>query len=77
MAIKYEVFQDGGLKYLLLKLSAKLTNLLAEKVGVNDVATDSTLGLVKTNANKLASPNETKWKLQVANDGTLTTEAIS
>ena len=57
MAIKYEVFQDGGLKYLLLKLSAKLTNLLGEKVGVNDVATDSTLGLIKTNANKSISLN--------------------
>lgn len=57
MAIKYEQFQDGGLKYLLLKLSAKLTNLLAEKVGVNDLATDSTLGLVKTNANKSISLN--------------------
>lgn len=49
MAIKYEQFQDGGLKYLLLKLSAKLTNLLAEKVGVNDLATAEKLGLVKLN----------------------------
>lgn len=57
MAIKYEVFQDGGLKYLLLKLSAKLTNLLAEKVGVNDVATDSALGLVKTNPNESVTLN--------------------
>lgn len=49
MAIKYEQFQDGGLKYLLLKLSAKLTNLLAEKVGVNDLATAEKLGLIKLN----------------------------
>lgn len=49
MAIKYEQFQDGGLKYLLLKLSAKLTALLAEKVGVDDVATATKLGLVKSN----------------------------
>lgn len=57
MAIKYETFQDGGLKYLLLKLSVKLTSLLAEKVGVNDVATDSTLGLVKTNPNESVDVN--------------------
>ena len=50
MAIKYEVFQDGGLKYALLKLSAKLTELLAEKVGVNDKATDDALGLIKLNS---------------------------
>ena len=52
MAIKYEMFQDGGLKYLLLKLSAKLTNLLAEKVGVNDQATEEKLGLIKLNSNQ-------------------------
>lgn len=50
MAIKYEVFQDGGLKYMLLKLSAKLTTLLAEKVGLNDKATDGALGLVMLNS---------------------------
>ena len=57
MAIKYEQFQDGGLKYLLLKLSAKLTSLLAEKVGVDDVATDSALGLVKLNPNESVGVN--------------------
>ena len=57
MAINYETFQDGGLKYLLLKLSAKLTALLAEKVGLDDVATDSTLGLVKTNPNESVDVN--------------------
>lgn len=49
MSIEYETFKDGGLKYLLLKLSAKLTTLLASKVGINDVATDNILGLVKIN----------------------------
>lgn len=57
MAIKYEVFSDGGLKYALLKLSAKLTELLGEKVGVNDVATDSTLGIVKLNPNESVEVN--------------------
>ena len=57
MAIEYETFKDGGLKYLLLKLSAKLTALLAEKVGLDDVATDSTLGLVKTNPNESVDVN--------------------
>ena len=57
MAIKYEQFQDGGLKYLLLKLSAKLTNLLAEKVGVNDLATAEKLGLVKLNPNESVEVN--------------------
>ena len=57
MAIKYEQFQDGGLKYLLLKLSVKLTNLLAEKVGVNDLATAEKLGLVKLNPNESVEVN--------------------
>ena len=49
MAIEYETFKDGGLKFLLLLISAKLTNLLASKVGVDDLATAEKLGLVKTN----------------------------
>lgn len=57
MAIEYETFKDGGLKYLLLKLSAKLTNLLAEKVGVNDLATAEKLGLVKLNPNESVEVN--------------------
>ena len=57
MSIEYETFKDGGLKYLLLKLSAKLTALLAEKVGLDDVATASTLGLVKTNPNESVEVN--------------------
>ena len=57
MAIKYEQFQDGGLKYLLLKLSVKLTNLLAEKVSVNDLATAEKLGLVKLNPNESVEVN--------------------
>ena len=42
MAIEYETFKDGGFKYALLKLASILTNKLAEKVGVNDVATEMT-----------------------------------
>ena len=57
MAIKYEVFQDGGLKYALLKLSAKLTELLAEKVGVNDLATAEKPGLIKLNPNESVEVN--------------------
>lgn len=52
MSIEYETFKDGGFKYALLKLSAKLTALLAEKVGVSDVATDTDYGIVKTNPNQ-------------------------
>lgn len=57
MAIEYETFKDGGLKYLLLKLSAKLTTMLAEKVGVTDIATAETLGLVKLNPNESVDVN--------------------
>ena len=57
MAIEYETFKDGGFKYALLKLSAKLTNLLAEKVGVNDLATAENLGLVKLNPNESVEVN--------------------
>ncbi|MBQ9021722.1 MAG: hypothetical protein IJ113_06880 [Eggerthellaceae bacterium] len=49
MAIEYETFKDGGLKYALLKLKAELTSLLAGKTNTTDQATDSTLGLVKLN----------------------------
>lgn len=57
MAIEYETFKDGGLKYALLKLSAKITALLAEKVGVNDAATDAVLGLVKLNPSEAVTLN--------------------
>lgn len=57
MAIEYETFKDGGLKYALLKLSAKLTSLLAEKVGVNDLATATELGLIKLNPNESVTLN--------------------
>lgn len=57
MAIEYETFKDGGFKYALLKLSAKLTALLAEKVGINDAATDTTLGLVKLNPSQSVDVN--------------------
>ena len=49
MAIEYETFQNGGLSYVLTKLKSVLTGLLSGKVNITDKATDSTLGLVKTN----------------------------
>ena len=57
MAIEYETFKDGGFKYALLKLSAKLTAMLAEKVGVDDKATAQALGLVKLNPNQSIEMN--------------------
>lgn len=57
MAIRWETFQEGGFKYALLKLSAKLTSLLAEKAGISDVATADTLGLVKLNPNENVTLN--------------------
>lgn len=57
MAIRWETFQEGGFKYALLKLSAKLTSLLAEKVGISDVATADTLGLVKLNPDESVTLN--------------------
>jgi hypothetical protein len=50
MPTNYETFKDGGLKYLLLKVKDKLDTLLSSKVNTTDTATDSTLGLVKTNS---------------------------
>ena len=50
MAINYETFKDGGLKYVLLKLKTVIDTLLADKVDNTTEATDSTLGLVKTNS---------------------------
>lgn len=50
MAINHETFKDGGLKYVLLKLKTVIDNLLADKVDNTTKATDSTLGLVKTNS---------------------------
>ena len=49
MAINYETLRDGGLKYVLLKLKDKLASLLSDKVDKTQNATDSVLGLVKTN----------------------------
>lgn len=57
MAINFETFKDGGVKYFLLKLSAKLTALLAEKVGVNDIATSTDYGIVKLNPNESVTLN--------------------
>lgn len=50
MAIEYETFKDGGLKYALLKLKSQLTSLLSSKVNNTDVATDTDYGIVKTNS---------------------------
>lgn len=49
MAINYETFAGGGLKYALMKLRDKLDTLLADKVNNTDQATETTLGLVKLN----------------------------
>lgn len=57
MAINYETFTDGGFKYALLKLSAKITSLLASKVGINDVASETTLGLIKLNPSESVTLN--------------------
>jgi len=59
MAINYETFKDGGLKYALLKLKAKLDALLAGKVDTTQQATDSTLGLVKLNSSESVGVNAT------------------
>ena len=58
MAINYETFKDGGLKYVLLKLKEKFNALLADKVDKTQQATDSTLGLIKTNAIENITLNE-------------------
>lgn len=49
MAIEYESFKDGGVKYLLMKLKEKLTTLLAGKVDTTKRATETELGLVMLN----------------------------
>lgn len=58
MAIKYETFQDGGFKYALLKLATTLTLKLANKLDKDQQATDSLLGLIKTNLPKSIYLNE-------------------
>lgn len=50
MATNYETFKDGGLKYVLLKLKTKIDGLLETKVDTTKQATDTDLGLVKTNS---------------------------
>lgn len=57
MAINYETFKDGGLKYVLLKLRDVIDNLLADKVDNTDYATDNAYGLVKTNSAESVSLN--------------------
>lgn len=52
MATNYEAFKEGGFKYSLMKLKSKLDTLLSNKVDKTASATDSTLGLVKTNPGK-------------------------
>ena len=46
----YETFNEGGLKYALLKLKDKIVSLLSEKVDNTQKATDDELGIVKTNS---------------------------
>lgn len=50
MAIEYEGFKEGGFKYALMKLKSAIETILAGKVDTTTQATDSTLGLVKTNS---------------------------
>ena len=50
MAINYESFKSGGLLYVLQKLKNVIDGLLAGKVDKTTQATDSALGLVKTNS---------------------------
>lgn len=57
MATEYETFKDGGFKYALMKLKTKLDTLLAGKVGINDVATDTDYGIVKTNPSESVTLN--------------------
>lgn len=57
MAIEYETFKDGGLKYLLLKLKAELTTLLNGKTDKTQLATDTEAGLIKLNPNESVTLN--------------------
>ena len=57
MAIEYETFKDGGLKYVLMKLKTTLTSLLATKVDNTTKATDTDLGLVMLNPSESVGMN--------------------
>lgn len=57
MAINYESFKDGGVKYLLMKLRDLLDGLLAEKVDTDALATDTELGLIKLNSGQSIGVN--------------------
>lgn len=58
MAINYETFKDGGLKYLLMKIRDKLDALLADKIDKTAQATEEMLGLVKLNPGMSVYMNE-------------------
>lgn len=64
MATNYETFKDGGFKYALMKLKSKLDTLLSNKVDKTALATDTILGLVKTNPGKSIELN-TDGQLEV------------
>lgn len=57
MAIEYETFKEGGLKYALMKLKDRLTTLLAGKVDVTKQATETELGLIKLNPGESVTLN--------------------
>lgn len=63
-----------GMEFILPRITR--TNTGAGSAGGYDIK-DLTVTKQVDSGIILNSPNETKWKLQVANDGTLTTEAIS
>lgn len=58
MAIKYEVFQDGGLKYFLIRLWDRVNIALQLKVNINKRADENSLGLMKTNPSESITLNE-------------------
>lgn len=57
MAALYETFKDGGVKYLLLEIKSVIDALMTAKVDKTAQATDSDLGLVKTNSAQAVTLN--------------------
>lgn len=57
MAVNYETFKDGGLRFLLLKLHDLLESLLNQKVDTDQLATETDLGLVKLNSGQSIGVN--------------------